>query len=347
MRFDGSYTVLRQTGESNYQIKNDKTGKLFLVHTNRMKKLRGDASIMEQRNQASKEEIEKENKEEKESELAQQEANNKKKTDTQVTKRGRGRPPKKSQANSENIVNNDGQSVSLTEDLKSELSPDKLKKYRFPTPPPNKLKENNLQVINNQRRPRGRPKKFNPKDGQPNRRNNNNRQRVTNPGFVVESNGRRRTRRIRPVPSSQAESSRENDKATNNKRKDDARSMKPLLKSDVLSSNDESIIEYPIRSSQRAKDIKMQLETDFESVTNRFNNGNDLPISVDNEEMKTEEVQINDNRQEFKSEIPVKRRRGRPRRSEQTNVISSSYKNHSDNNSNRYNLRQKPRPARW
>lgn len=37
LRWDGPYTVLRRTGESNYQIKNDQTGKLFLVHTNRMK----------------------------------------------------------------------------------------------------------------------------------------------------------------------------------------------------------------------------------------------------------------------------------------------------------------------
>ena len=347
LRFDGPYTVLRQTGESNYQIKNDKTGKLFLVHTNRMKKLRGDASIMEQRNQASKEEIEKENKEEKERELAQQEGNNKKKTDTQVTKRGRGRPPKKSQANSENIVNNDGQSASSNEDLKSELSPNKLKKYRFPTPPPNKIEENNLQVIDNQKRPRGRPKKLNSKNGQPNRGNNYNGQRVTNSGFMVESNGRRRTRRIRPVPGTQADSGRENDKATNNKRKDNARSMKPLLSSDVLSSNDESIIEYPIRSSQRAKDIKMQLENTSETMNSQFKNSNELPISVDTEKTKMEEVQINDNHQELKSEIPVKRKRGRPRRAEQTNVISSSYNNHSDNNNNRYSLRQKPRPARW
>jgi len=42
MRYEGPWTVLRQTGESNYQLQNDKTKKLVLVHTNRMAKFRGD-----------------------------------------------------------------------------------------------------------------------------------------------------------------------------------------------------------------------------------------------------------------------------------------------------------------
>lgn len=45
LRWEGLYTVIRQTSESNYEIKNDKTGKVFLVHSNRLKRLRGDPTI--------------------------------------------------------------------------------------------------------------------------------------------------------------------------------------------------------------------------------------------------------------------------------------------------------------
>jgi len=42
LRREGPYKVLRRTAESNYQIIDEKTNKMFVVHTNRMRKFRGD-----------------------------------------------------------------------------------------------------------------------------------------------------------------------------------------------------------------------------------------------------------------------------------------------------------------
>ena len=57
LRREGPYTVLRRTGESNYQIMDDKTNKLYIVHTNRMRKFRGNQEkwIIEERLNAKNE----------------------------------------------------------------------------------------------------------------------------------------------------------------------------------------------------------------------------------------------------------------------------------------------------
>ena len=48
LRVDGPYTILRQTGESNYQIQKDDNKKIFIVHSDRMAKFRGDQKILTQ-----------------------------------------------------------------------------------------------------------------------------------------------------------------------------------------------------------------------------------------------------------------------------------------------------------
>ena len=48
LRVDGPYTILRQTGESNYQIQKDDNKKIFIVHSDRMAKFRGDQKTLTQ-----------------------------------------------------------------------------------------------------------------------------------------------------------------------------------------------------------------------------------------------------------------------------------------------------------